>query len=333
VEGNSTRILNIVQMGDSYSSGVGARDTNGNPSYEDEDCMRSDYGWGGLYAQRVQKLYGGDLSVNYINLACTGAKIPDNTSMVDGVEQLPLLESDFDIVLLTIGGNDANFIGLVAYCFVPSIQDVSKCQNAVEKSRSVLTDQNFSKLINNFLFEIWNRTSRDTKVVFLQYPYLALNNPEWNLTSANGFSIDADFEIREIGDLGDDVQRQATQDANREAGKEFVVYVDSIKDLFAGHEVDPRIPDRTNNETWINGATTTSTIPDIYEQFHINQLGHDGVADHLLNKYGTFGVVPEQGAPGLIPEEELSSSDYLPSHKHCLALCFWLLLSCLHVLQ
>lgn len=321
VDGNSSRTLNIVQMGDSYSSGVGARDTSGNPSYEDEACMRSDYGWGGLYAQMVQELYGDDLNVNYINLACIGAMISNTTNMVDGVEQLPFLESDFDIVLLTIGGNDANYLGLIAYCFIPSLKDVSECQNAVETSRSILNDQNFTDLMNQFLLEIWQRTSSNAKVVFLQYPYLVLDIPEWNFTSTDGSSVNADLEIRELGELGDSAQRQSAQHANREAGMEFVIYVDTIKALFAGHEADPRTSDATNNETWINEAATTSTIPDIFEQFHNNKLGHDAIADHLFKEYGAFGVIPENNAPGV-------NSGFLPSYKLSLVQSWRLLFLC-----
>ena len=60
--------LNIVHLGDSYSSGLGATDSYGTTVSE---CYRSTQGWGGQYADRLkaQNEY-----VTYSNVACVGAK-------------------------------------------------------------------------------------------------------------------------------------------------------------------------------------------------------------------------------------------------------------------
>lgn len=144
--------------------------------------------------------------------------------------------------------------------------------------------------VTQFLLEIRRRTKNDTKVVYLQYPYLVLDNPEWAFTSSNGSSLNVDFEIRITGDLGDSFQRQAVQDANVASGMDFVVYVDTIKALFDHHEVDPRMPDATNPQAWIQELDPL-LLPGIFEQFHFNNLGHEAIANHLINEYGTFGMV------------------------------------------
>lgn len=93
-------------MGDSYSSGTGARDSNGIPNYENLTCFRSDFGWGGLYALKLEQQVADNnqnvISVNYSNIACYGAKIPDTTVFLDALEQLPFLDPQTDLVLLTV---------------------------------------------------------------------------------------------------------------------------------------------------------------------------------------------------------------------------------------
>jgi lysophospholipase L1-like esterase len=205
--------IKIVQMGDSYSSGTGARDSNGVPNYENLTCFRSDFGWGGLYARQLEQQVATDnnhneISVKYSNIACYGAKIPDTTVFLDALEQLPFLDPQTDLVLLTVGGNDANFLRIVIHCFLPFIKDVSNCQKILERSKDFLRNETMVSQLTQFLLEIRRRTKNDTKVVYLQYPYLVLDNPEWAFTSNNGASFNVDFEIRNAGDLGDSFQRQ-----------------------------------------------------------------------------------------------------------------------------
>ena len=56
--------------------------------------------------------------------------------------------------------------------------------------------------------------------------------------------------IRDLGDKIDNAQRAAVAAANAAANKDFAVFQDNVKGLFAGHEVFPK-RGRRNPDGWI----------------------------------------------------------------------------------
>ena len=64
--------LTIVHMGESFSSGAGARDPEGNAKWiGPSSCYRSPYGWGQRFADSMNDTY----LVNYTNIDCVGSKL------------------------------------------------------------------------------------------------------------------------------------------------------------------------------------------------------------------------------------------------------------------
>jgi lysophospholipase L1-like esterase len=88
-------------LGDSYSSGVGTR------TYlaDSGSCYRSQF----AYPVAVARQLGANLTF----AACSGARVQDIYN------QLGSLGANTTLVTLTVGGNDAGFVNVIARCALP----------------------------------------------------------------------------------------------------------------------------------------------------------------------------------------------------------------------
>jgi lysophospholipase L1-like esterase len=103
--------LQVVALGDSYAAGVGAGDYE--PGTEGS-CYRSA---NSAAALTVANLRAGGKEVDFTNVTCSGAAIPDlSTTFENEPPQLDALRTTTDLVLLTIGGNDVDFAGYAGLC-------------------------------------------------------------------------------------------------------------------------------------------------------------------------------------------------------------------------
>jgi lysophospholipase L1-like esterase len=139
----SARADIVVSLGDSYSSGEGAR-SHAHPRWDRPgvECHRSPNAW----PRRLGVLEGR-------HLACSGATIPDvrwrgqQDDAPDDVAQLERLRSldasvEIDTVLLTIGGNDVDFAGKIKSCVVghKCLRDLAKLDRQLAALQGDLMD-------------------------------------------------------------------------------------------------------------------------------------------------------------------------------------------------
>ncbi len=107
----SASTLNIVALGDSSASGVGAGDYE--PGTEGK-CFHSANSY---TADLVASLRAKGRTVSFTNVTCSGAAIPDlRRTFQDQPPQLDSLKRDTDIVTLTIGGNDIDLASFAGLC-------------------------------------------------------------------------------------------------------------------------------------------------------------------------------------------------------------------------
>lgn len=100
--------------------------------------------------------------------------------------------------------------------------------------------------------------------------------------------------VRYLQDLGDQAQRRAVAAANDGPGAK-IIFVDSVKAKFAGHEPDGR--DVKNPDRWMVEPTDTFVTDTWY---HPNPKGHENLAA-LLAPFGNFGTaVPTVAGKGSI---------------------------------
>ncbi|MCE7002590.1 SGNH/GDSL hydrolase family protein [Kibdelosporangium philippinense] len=96
-------VMNVVALGDSSASGAGAGDYldgTGTPG----GCWRSANSYS---ANLVPHLRANGRTVNFTNVTCSGAEIPDLRQQFKGQPpQLDSLKKDTNVVFLTVGAND-----------------------------------------------------------------------------------------------------------------------------------------------------------------------------------------------------------------------------------
>lgn len=138
-------VLWIVSLGDSFSSGEGsAHEMVTDPHWlDDEGCHRSRHGWPHRVARRMDA--GHDVHFDF--LACSGARLEDGLlqpfggrePQLDRLERLIFHNGRVpDVVLMTGGGNDVGFAGIVEECLMGRINDACPGGSATSAANDAL---------------------------------------------------------------------------------------------------------------------------------------------------------------------------------------------------
>lgn len=255
------KTLNVVVLGDSYSSGVGAPSASGT-------CMRSPYAYGNVYAQTMRDR---GYTVNLTSAACGGAVVENLNAQINAVTK------QTDLVLFTIGGNDVGFIQIILNCFVQNIANAGKCKSQVESA--VKNVPGVQQKVLSRVALLRSKLRPGARVGVLSYPYLA--NPTPFLL---GGTYDAGTAVRGLGDLGDTIITDTAATVNAAAGYELASFIPT-KDLFVGHEPDQN-PNKVNPQTWINEGVSLAAPVGVY---HPNTAGYKAMAAAVLRAGGPDG--------------------------------------------
>jgi lysophospholipase L1-like esterase len=265
------KTLDVTLLGDSYSAGVGGGDSTGSP------CYRSPNTWGEAYGVLARAT---GLTVNVTNLACGGAEILGDTPDEGLDKQIPTVPTNTDLVLLTIGGNDAGFGNMVPWCFTAILAGPNNCRIALENGKKQIPTVEAN--LTARLRELRARLPLHAKVVLLTYPYLAM--PSGYLLTYSTTSYDSGAVVREWGDLLDDATVRAADAASPWWRPNFARVV-STKARFADHEPDQN-PWATNPDTWI---LEFRELPEIVDFYHPSATGYEEMAEEVFAQAGPGG--------------------------------------------
>ncbi|MGO9792970.1 MAG: GDSL-type esterase/lipase family protein [Solirubrobacteraceae bacterium] len=161
------KVLSILVMGDSYSAGNGAGDYHG-----PRGCRRSYKNYAEQYETLVEAApYHQKATV--ANVACSG----DTTSAFFNAEsgrpkQLVAVNHGYNLIFLTIGGNDIHFADLVEYCLIARFRDGAHCRQDLDRALTLLKDGTMEGAIKGVLSGIELAADPRAKIVLLGYPYL-----------------------------------------------------------------------------------------------------------------------------------------------------------------
>lgn len=265
------KTLNVTLLGDSYSAGVGGGNTTGSP------CYRSPNTWGQVYGALARTK---GLTVNVTNLACGGAEVLGDTPEEGLDQQIPMVPTNTDLVLLTIGGNDAGFGDMVPWCFTAVLAGPNNCRIALENGRAEIPT--VEATLTARLRELRGHLQPHAKVVMLTYPYLA--TPSGYLLETWFASYDSGAGVRQWGDLLDQATVRAAAAASPWWRPNFARVV-STKSRFAGHEPDQN-PWATNPNTWI---LEFSDLPEIVDFYHPSATGYEEMGKATFEQAGPGG--------------------------------------------
>src|SRR5437764_3463952 len=204
-----------VDLGDSYSSGVGTRVFYS----ESGSCKRSPE----AYGPKVAAQRGYTLSFQ----ACSGAK----TTAVNN-NQLGTLSSTTNLVTITIGGNDAGFSNVIINCALYYFT----CGSAINEANSFIANK-LPSLLDTTYNNIRSRATT-AHVVVLGYPHLF--TAEGKTCNVNFLTSSNEKKLNETGDKLDGAIKA------RAAAHGFT-FVDA-RAAFLPHEV-------CSSEEWLNGQS------------------------------------------------------------------------------
>ena len=313
-----TRVVAAV-IGDSYSAGNGTEEGECDP--EDLECLRlvgDETGYFGPkgssrshrnYAQTYVNALNdtGRYAARLINRAHSGAR---TDAIKDQVGEIP---RDTDLVMLTAGGNDADFTQVVLKCFSWHQASGPDCESALELGMDQLPA--IRSGTNQILQELQSHleTSATARIVLVGYPFLS-EDVEYPFVFVDPEScspdnpdcyrvVDAAQEVRAAQLRMDQLQRTLVSDWN--AHQQMQVTFVPTTEWFAGHEPDPSVVNR-NDYRWINeffetagrrgsdGKTVSkqqvfpyftdkSVVANFY---HPNRIGHLEMSSAIVDEIG-----------------------------------------------
>ena len=196
--------------------------------------------------------------------------------------QADFVTADTDLVVFTMGGNDAGFSTIVQGCFVTLTRTAAACRSAVDTARARIP-----AIKQGLLADVAALRARglreDAKIVQLGYPWLQVDN---------GFTLPdpaAPLTPYPAGDAVRSLITDATADlatvpaAANVGHPGQMTFVGGVTTKFSGHEPDAG---STNPQTWINEALSG---PDLNLWYHPNDLGQVAYSELLLAG-GTYGA-------------------------------------------
>ncbi|RYB90672.1 hypothetical protein EUA06_10265 [Nocardioides glacieisoli] len=193
--------------------------------------------------------------------------------------QADFVTADTDLVVFTMGGNDAGFSTIVQGCFVLGTRSAATCRAAVDTARARIP-----AIKQGLLADVAALRARglreDSKIVQLGYPWLQVDNG-FTLTDLSG-SYPAGDAVRSL--INDATAELATVPAAANVGHPGQMsFVGGVTTKFSGHEPDAQL---TNPQTWIHQAFSG---PDTNIWYHPNDLGQIAYSELLLAG-GTYGA-------------------------------------------
>ena len=276
-----SNLIRVTLLGDSYSSGAGAGEY-----YGDKNAYRSHYNYAQHY---VNWLNSQGHPSTLTNLAHSG-----HTTQQVLEEQIPQVDPGYNLIMMTVGGNDVGFGNIVKYCFSPVHQNPTDCRDKVDYANSKLQDVRNNTL--RIFEQLEAKVSKDAQIVLVGYPRLSYKrNLILSETSKlNRKTYDAAHEVRTLGAVAKTTQLKLSQEWNKNH-KMKVTYIDEIDSVFNSHEPDPL---DGNDYRWINefletggyktdkGTTDARFSLDAAEFYHPNLIGYDEISKTIIRQIG-----------------------------------------------
>jgi lysophospholipase L1-like esterase len=224
--------------------------------------------------------------------------------------QIHAVDDGYDLVLMTIGGNDAGFSAIGSNCLVIGVprfgRDEERCRTSLRNAETMLlrTDNSGMRArVVRVMDQIQarlnppDRTGPQGQVMLLSYPYL-ISNHDYEF---GGIEVGA--RLKALSDRGDAVQREVmgTYSASGEGAcrRRISLFGDGTKDEFGAHSVSAPINTNGSDDWWLWEVKLTTYTPpggtpsvQSWETLHPKPDGHTAMANAAVT------ALLESGADG-----------------------------------
>lgn len=265
-------------MGDSYSAGNGA-----GSYYGASGCYRSRHNYAEEFASIIRAApYRQPATVTTV--ACSGAVTADFSKPRSGrPPQLDAVNNTYDLIFLTIGGNDAYFADIVENCLIAQTRDGASCASSLKRAESLVSRGVIASRTTAVLRDIENRASSTAKIILLGYPYLE-GDPKYTLRSGSGSKapiIDVGHRLHVLGDEADQLDRSVVSSLNLGLRRRQFV-AQSVQKLFDGPPFHGLYAQKNNPNRWMIAPFVDASIAKSSTWYHPNPTGWKEEASQLF---------------------------------------------------
>jgi hypothetical protein len=234
-------------------------------------------------------------------VACSGDTTREFTaSRHKRAPQLDAVDQGYDLIFLTIGGNDVKFDKIVKFCLIAKFRDGANCNPLLSDAEIALVNGTMRKRVFDVLEAIRARVNPKATMVLLGYPYLE-GDSDYTLRSGHGGStfIKVGQRVRHIGDLANKVQGSAVTALNRSAGPR-VVFVKTTA-LFEGPPNHELFAKKNNPKRWFIQPFVDVGLAQRDLFYHPNPTGWQEEAELLPHTAGVPKTDPVEAGGRLRP--------------------------------
>ena len=281
--------MQVLAMGDSYSAGNGAGDYSGAAG-----CYRS----GKNYAQDFAAIIRGQpysQPTTVTNVACSGAVTADFFHSKDGQPpEINAVTRKYDLIMLTIGGNDADFADIVKYCLVAKFRDGANCNPLLSNAEKLVDDGSIKNRITNVLASIRAKANPGAKIVLLGYPFLE-GDTGYTLRSGHGDNapiIKVGHRLHALGVAADALDQSVVNTLNASSQGSPFEFV-SVHKLFDGPPYHGLYAMKNNPNRWMVQPFVDASLLTHDTWYHPNPTGWLEEAKLLVKTAG----LPETPRP------------------------------------
>jgi lysophospholipase L1-like esterase len=262
-------VMQILVMGDSYSAGNGAGDYSGA-----KGCYRSGKDYAQEFAAIIRaKPYSQPAAVT--DVACSGAVTADFFNSRSGrPPETSAVSGNYDLIFLTIGGNDADFADIVKYCLIAETRDGANCNPLLGNAERLIADGTMRTRITNVLTSIRAKASPGAKIVLLGYPFLE-GDTSYTLRSGHGDKspiIKVGQRLHAIGVAADGLDQSIVNSLNAAALGSPFAFV-SVHKLFDGPPYHGLYAKKNNPNRWMVQPFVDASPATYKTWYHPNPTG------------------------------------------------------------
>lgn len=291
MKGVDEKTIAIAHIGDSYSSGTGA----GNYDQSDPKAYRSANNWGSEYNKWLKN---NGVSSTYLNLAQSGA-----TANRVIAEQIITVPTNTDLILMTIGGNDVDFGGIVRSCLAPYMARVKDCRDKINNANKKLPDvgKDTYRIFESLQSRLKNPNAQ---IVLVAYPLLSSWTDSLLMDCDHYLHFFCDWSsyypaakmVRELG-FKATAEQQRIVDLWNSKNQTKVEFISHTPIAFSNHE--PATGSTINRRRWINFIGETDTVyyssidttigrltRTVEEYYHPGITGHQKIAELVQKQIG-----------------------------------------------
>ncbi|MET9736300.1 GDSL-type esterase/lipase family protein [Streptomyces sp. NPDC006458] len=290
--------MRILVMGDSYSAGNGA-----GGYYGAAGCYRSHANYAEVFASTIgASPYDQPASVT--NVACSGAVTADfRNSRAGRPPELSAVDHTYDLILLTIGGNDAYFSDIVKHCLVARTRTAKHCGPNLSRAEGMLKNGTLQRRITTVLKDIRAKANSGASIVLLGYPLLE-GDSTYTLKSGDAPPVKVGKRLRTMGVQADALQAAVVKSLNPATGGGNFRFV-STQALFNGPPYHGLYAQKTNTKRWMVQPVIDASLATYMTWYHPNPTGWANEGRLLARTKGvptskTYPVITSRHLPDAV---------------------------------